>query len=558
MRYGFVGLIALLLGVFGTVAVTSRKTPLVSASHLESADAGEKAVNSEQPDEEGGSTVKLDPAGVKSAGIRVEPVRYIPFRDTLTVPGTVEVSNERVAKITPPVAGKITRLLANLGDTVRTGQPLAVLDSYEIAQGRAAVQQAQAGEKDALSRLETAHAEVGQMRAGVAQAQAEVGQARVRLGNTEAALRRQQEMAQAGGFSQVPLQAAQSELADAQSELLQAQNELQTHTAVLQRTERLYKEGIASRAEMEQAQSEQIQDQTKVERGQSRVAIAKSALEREQKVFKGDLLNKQAVQSVEADVRDAAAEVEKARQAVYRTVQEVRRSEKVEQAARTSATSAKQAIGAARANLAALLGGSSLSDRGGLITVTAPFAGVIAERQATQGEAVERTTSLFLLENLNAVTVQANVSEKDVSRIRVGQPVGVVATSFPKVRFPGVVKSLASQVDEKTRTLAVRCLVENRGGRLRPEMFAKVHLNTGELRSVIAVPSSALMETEGEGPSVFVAEGGSYQKRSVKTGEEDSEFTQILEGLKPGDRVVVKGAFVLQSEANKGELKEED
>src|SRR5262249_51874676 len=116
--------------------------------------------------------IKLDAAAIQTAGIRAEPARLTSMGETLTVPGTVEVSPNRAAKITPPVSGKIVRLSADPGDSVRAGQPLAVLDSYEVAQARAAVRQADAGVQRRRAALLTARAETDQARAGVRQGHA--------------------------------------------------------------------------------------------------------------------------------------------------------------------------------------------------------------------------------------------------------------------------------------------------------------------------------------------------------------------------------------------------
>jgi RND family efflux transporter MFP subunit len=443
----------------------------------------QEAHEGEEHAEHGGAeaeahAIRLDPIAVRNAGIRVEMIRPTFFGETLTVPGTVEAGTERVAKITPPAAGKIARVLVSLGDTVRAGQTLVTLDSYEVAQAHAAERQAESAVKQAQARQETAQAEVSLARAGLAQARAEEDQTRSRLKSAESALANQRELAKAGVFSQAPLQSAQSELSEAQSERLKAQAELQAHQTAYQRTERLFKEGLVSRMELEQAQLEQRQDQARLDRAQARVETARQTLAREQRVFRGDLLSRQAVQAEEAEVR------------------------------------------------------------------------------AAQGESVERSTTLFVLENLRAVLVQANVPEKDIARVRVGLPVTVTAASYPNQRFSGRVRSLASRVDEKTRTLAVRCLVENPAGRLRPEMFAQVSLRTGAARRALRVPQEALVEIEGK-TVVFVQEGESYHRREVAIGKASGGAVEIVEGLRPGERVVTEGAFVLKAEAMKEELSEE-
>lgn len=537
--------VGLLVGIVGTVAVMSRSHPGAQVQ----AEAHPQAPHAASED----TKIVLSAEAKESAGIRVEPARMLPMGESLTVPGIVDVSPNREAKITPPVSGKIARLLVKLGDTVRPGQPLLTLNSFDVAQAEAAVKQASAGIDQAEAALKTSGAEVAQAQAGIAEAEAELEQARTKQRSAETALGRQKELAAAGAFSQAPLQAAQSEMSEAQSELLKAQTDLQAHTVVLQRSERLFKEELISRADWEQAQLEQQQDKTQVARATSRVDIARQALNRERKVSQGDLLSKQAVQTSEAEVRVAEGEVQKAQQGVFRARQDLHKAQTGEEAARTFLRGATATHAAARANFTALAG-SGRGEGSGLLTLYAPMGGTVSELHATLGEAVERSTLLCTVENIHTVVVNASVSEKDVARIRMGQACEVTVPAYPGQPFPGVVQTIASHVDEKTRALSARCLVQNTGGRLKPEMFAKVALGVGTLRKALSVPVSALDE-DGDAHYLYVEEEGGYERRRVEVGRKTDTRAEILSGVKPDEKVVTAGIFVLKSESKKGQLK---
>jgi RND family efflux transporter MFP subunit len=541
---------SLLVGIVGTAVLVSRMRPApVAAVQTTETHAEEK------PKETG--PIQLSATAAKTAGLRAETVRIAPVREGLELPGTVELSPNRSAKVTPPAPGKVVRLLVNPGDSVRAGQALVILDSVEVAQAHAAVRQAEANMQQARAGVQTAQAETAQARAGVQQAQSDIEQAQSRQASAETALQRQRDLAKAGAFAQAPLQAAQSELSSAQSDLLQAQTELQAHAVVLQRAERLFKEELVSRAELEQAQAEQNKNKSLVDRAQARTAIARQALEREQKISSGDLLNKQAVQTAEAEVRGTQGDVQKAKQGLNRAHQDVRRAQKGEQAAHTLLQGAEDAVKAARASLFALEGLGHVEGGGGLISVSAPISGTVTERNATVGEAVERTAALMVIENLNTVTVEANVAEKDVARVRIGQGVQVTVPAYPAQTFTGTVQSIAGRVDEKTRSLSVRCLVENREGRLKPEMFARVTLGVGAQKNALSVPVSAL-EEEGAERFVYVETGEGYIRRKVQVGHVTQTTAEITEGLKSGEKVVVEGVFVLKSETQKDSLKGDD
>lgn len=475
--------------------------------------------------EEGGP-LHLTPEAEKAGGIKVAPVRADAFGETLTVPGVVEVSPTRSARVTPPVAGKVYRLFAAPGDTVRQGQPLVELDSPEIAQGHAAVREAEARVADARARVQTA-------RAGVEQA-------RTHLTGAQAALRQQKDLAASGQISQPTLLAARNELSDAESEQKQAQAALELQQSVVERTERLVNAEIAPRAELDQARTALRQEEARRDRAIQRVATARQALEREQRVYQGGLLNRQAIQTAEAAVRTAEGEV--------------RQAQEQEAAARTGLQGALSSVDAARANLRALEGTGHAEGGVGHIVLFAPLSGVIAERAVTQGQAVERSSELFAIQNLETVTVIANVPEANAAQVRQGATVSVTVSAYPNLTFSGTVQSLGSRVDTKTRALPVRCLVQNRNGALKPEMFARVRLTTGATVPAITLPEDAVGE-DGAESFVFVRTGdGTYERRDVTVGPAAGGRVPIRSGLRAGESVVVAGMFVLKSEGKKGEL----
>jgi cobalt-zinc-cadmium efflux system membrane fusion protein len=283
------------------------------------------------------------------------------------------------------------------------------------------------------------------------------------------------------------------------------------------------------------------QAQNRVDQAKNRVSLAQQTLEREQKVFRGGLLNRQAVQTAEAEVQAAEGGIRQAR--------------KEEQATQTSLNGARSGLAGAKASLRAVEGNGHSEGGAGRISLYAPISGTIATRGATLGQAVERSSELFTIQNLQTVIVEASVPEANVARVRVGAPVTVTVPAYPNARFTGVVQSIGSGVDEKTRALPVRCLVQNKGGALRPEMFARVTLATGGRSQALTVPDAAVDE-DGDKRFVYVQTGAdTYVKREVKVGRISGTTVEILEGVKPGENVATDGLFVLKSESKKDELK---
>ena len=192
-----------------------------------------------------------------------------------------------------------------------------------------------------------------------------------------------------------------------------------------------------------------------------------------------------------------------------------------------------------------------------LVPVTSPVGGVVIEKAVTLGEVVNPEKTLFMVADLSTLWVVIDVYEKDISRLRIGTGVKVSVTAFPDKIFKGRISYIADVVDEKTRTVKARVTLDNSSGFLKPGMFATVGIVSDKREKTLVVPTSAV-QREGEGTIVFVARDEStFEKRVVAIGPEVSGYHQVLSGLKAGDKVVTKGAFILKSETMKGLMKED-
>ena len=219
--------------------------------------------------------------------------------------------------------------------------------------------------------------------------------------------------------------------------------------------------------------------------------------------------------------------------------------------AASSQASTKAALIAARRHLLILgLKDSdidALSRKPGLAAVfslTSPIDGIVVERTATIGATVGADANLFKIIDISRLWIDANVFERDLARVRLGQEVRLSVPAFPGSTFTGKVILINSVVDPDTRTVKVRTEVPNPDGRLKPEMFANVSIITEQNRAAISIPQSALLNDEGK-TIVFVADGGSYKKRQVTAGIQGNDRVEIIDGLQAGDKVVVKGNYLL-------------
>lgn len=471
--------------------------------------------------------VSLTLEALKGAGIKTAPISVKPIFARLEVPGEVTVPTGAHAVLTPPVPGRIVELRASIGQEVRQGQVLAVIQSGDLAEAASAVSAAQT--------------QAIQADATVRQQSAAVDLAAGRLRTAQASLARQRQFAKAGAFSQPSLTAARNEVSEAETEQASAKSDLAGAQTRLARAERLSREGLIARAEYDQANLDVQQAQIRLDRAAERIRFARETFERENRIGSEGLLNAREIQSAEAEVRAARLELDRAR---------------VEYQGSVSARSgAYRAVVNAQQRASAARGGSS--GTGGSVTLTAPIGGTITEMHATVGQAVERSSDLFDIENLTTVWVTANVPEAEISRVGVGTPVEVTTSAYPGKVFKGAVQLVGAKLDSKTRTLPVQCRVPNPGKLLRSELFMRVSIGTGKTVTTLAVPADAVVG-EDDDTAVFVEHAGKYERRKVRLGRTGDGFSEVTEGLKEGDNVVVKGVFVLQSELRKGELKEED
>lgn len=184
--------------------------------------------------------------------------------------------------------------------------------------------------------------------------------------------------------------------------------------------------------------------------------------------------------------------------------------------------------------------------------ILAPLSGVVTARHLTLGEMVEpkAESSAFVVLNTSQLWANANLYERDLAKVKVGQSATVTVTAFPDKTFQGRVSLISPELDPKTRTAHARIVVQNAGDMLKPKMFATARIATGTQQS-LAVPASAIQQDK-EKSFVFVQTGPeTFERREVELGSKGGTLVPIHAGLQPGDKVVSEGAFTLKSEALK-------
>ncbi|MBD0316626.1 MAG: efflux RND transporter periplasmic adaptor subunit, partial [Nitrospiraceae bacterium] len=187
-------------------------------------------------------------------------------------------------------------------------------------------------------------------------------------------------------------------------------------------------------------------------------------------------------------------------------------------------------------------------------SMRSPLTGTVVERTVTPGQSIggDAGQVLFTVADLDQLQVVADVYERDLDLVHAGQVATVAVEAYPGVEFPAAIASIGDVVDPNSRTIKVRAWVNNEAHKLKPEMFARLHIHVGDAAPFLAVSREAVLEEDG-GLFVYVVDGNRrYTKRAVKIGTASDDQVRILDGLEPGETIVIKGAVLIKGSEAKG------
>jgi len=195
----------------------------------------------------------------------------------------------------------------------------------------------------------------------------------------------------------------------------------------------------------------------------------------------------------------------------------------------------------------------------GSLAVRAPISGTIIGKHAVIGELVEPSKETMVLADLNSVWAWGGVYERDLSlllkhKLADGIPVELSVPAFPDTVFRGRMNYIGATMDETTRTVSVRTVLDNKERLLRPGMFCQGRILITTDEDVLAIPKMALLSDEGEDFVFAHMKDDYYLRTNVKRGREFAEGIEILKGLAPGQMIVTHGSFVLKSDALRSKM----
>ncbi len=291
-----------------------------------------------------------------------------------------------------------------------------------------------------------------------------------------------------------------------------------------------------------------------IEQASTEVKVAQEQYDRDRDLVNAGAIARRNMLESEAHLAEGKAKLTKAtsRQEVLQAEAEVKRTTAALEAAQSHLRLSDAGYQARLQQL------STVANAKGLVTVTAPISGTVANREITPGETVTAEADskrLMTILNDSSVFATANIYEKDLEKVQKGQPVSVKVASLPNRTFSGRIAVIGSVVEGDTRVVPVKAELDNTDGQLKPGMFAELEVLTDRTpTAILAIPSSAVVESNGK-KLVYVQSGNTYQAVEVTLGQTSGDRVEVKTGLFEGDLVVTQRTPQLYAQSLRGDRK---
>lgn len=488
----------------------------------------------------------------KAPMVETESVKSGDINQELSLVGGIEAKSQ--VFVFAKIPGKVKELKVDMGDSVKKGDVLAVVEHEELAlnvrQAKAALKAAKAGLNQAkkLSKIKVM-SQVRQAEAGLAAAKAAYEQVKeLSFTRTET----QMAQAEAGleaikaNLKKIKEGAREEERKQVEATVEQAKANLENAKANYQRMKKLFEQnaiskqtfqGVETQYNVAKAQYEAAKQQLKmVEEGARKEDI--QAVEAQVKQAEAGLeLAKQTAEteSWKKDIARAEAQVKQA-EAALETAEALKEAESWE----ADITNAETAF--ERAQVALELAQKKLSDA----TITAPISGIVSKRNVDLGDMVSQQVPAFEVVSMDVVKAMVSVIESDLYKINVGNEAMINVDALSE-SVKGKVTKVSPTLDPMTRNATVEITIQNPEYKLKPGMFARASVITEKHVSAKLIPSSAVVY-EDEQAFVYTVNNNIAKKVSVQTGfsSESEDMIEIISGLSSQDKVVVAGHFGLK------------
>lgn len=474
-----------------------------------------------------------------SAGTPVEvtPARQDTISRNAEVTGSLTALNDVL--LSSKLSGRLATVLVREGDTVKVGQPIARLDTTDLAARVRAAQDAVAAARARLAQAEAGlKQQVVVSSANIAAAEAAMRQqtvnTRTGIESAEADLK-----AAEARLSQVKEGARKQEVAQAETQLGIARANQAKARADRDRYKTLLDEGAIAEAVYEQYQTTYVVSEQQVQAAEQAVSLVKEGA------------RSQEVSQAEQAVRAAQERLRQARAAIAQN--DVRKAEVTTAHAAKSQNEVRAAeVQAARAGLGQVqselvVAQQALADA----EIVSPISGQVARRSAEPGQVVGPGQELVRLVAVDSVYFEPTIPEIELGNLKQGQPVTVTVDAYPTRTFQGTVTRIYPAGNTASRSFSARITLANSERMLRPQMFARGRIQT-EQRTATLVPKTAILRPEKSaketGTHLFTVENGTAKDVPVTLGltSADGQWMEVRNSaIRPGAQIITLGQRAL-------------
>ncbi len=493
-----------------------------------------------------GTKVQIDGATAQQIGVQTVAAKTQSLNVEISATGQIELLPSKKVEVTAPIKGKLIQLLAQPGTRVKAGQILATLSSPELNDLRTSSLEKRAIAVAQLQQAQTDRnlAEQSYQKT-VEIATAETNQARGQLTAAQSRLAREQQLVKSGSIVQATKINYQRQQQIAAAEISSAQTELELAQERYQKDVQLVKSGALARRQMLESQAKLAQARTALIRAQSQSGVAQAVTDLRK--AETDLPLRE-LRDAEKQVAEATGQLAKAtnQKSVVEANAQLQRANSAVTAARTQIRLSDASYQGRLAQL------GNRANAEGIVTVTAPIDGTVADREITIGQSVaDAGARLMTITDDRQVLATANIYERDLGRLKIGQQVSVKVPGMIERVFSGQISRIGTVVDSQSRVVPVQATLDNSDGLLKAGTFAEIKLATDKVTTpVVVIPANAVVEADQE-KLVYVKSGDGYQPTTVTLGQTVGDLVEVKTGLFAGDLVVSQRAPQLYAQSLK-------
>ena len=451
--------------------------------------------------------VRLTPEQAREFGIKVAKAGPGVIERRVKLPGEILINSDRAAHIVPRAEGIVREVLVRIGDPVKAGQAMAVVESSELSEAQSQY----------LAKLN------------------EITCCTIDLARAEAlheSLKKLLSLLDVKPTLDDLLKVQFTDIGEGYSKLVTAYAELVLAKSVYDREKGLAGDKVSSQADFQAAGSA-------YKKAYAGYIATRGALTFE--TTRTMLEARRARQNTELEVKAA----ERRLRVLGLTDHDMEDLQAVLKGGKAACEPGCKDPDCAKGH-AADSKRHDLSERLGRYSLRAPFGGVVIQKHIALGEKLGGDADAFTVADMSAVWVDLSVYQKDLTYVRKGQKVHI-ATGEGIPDAEGVIEYVFPIVDEKTRTCTARVVLPNPKLQFRPGLFVSADVHVGKIEIPVLVPKDVVRRIEDRSV-VFTPVAGGFRAETVKTGRESSTHAEIVSGLKSGDAYVAGGAFELQAQ----------